>query len=307
MPTRISPVRPVGRSVRRGIEFEVIQRDPQASFYVAETRVKLLPYFWHYHPEMELALILKGRGTRIVGDSVEHFEAGDLCVLGPNLPHCWISDPNQETGSHAIAIQFLPDFLGEKAFASPELHAIRQLLIRARRGLRFDGPSRAVLREKMIEIARLPSGHWQRVPQLLWLLGLLAENSHAAPLATDRPEPAADQNDRRRISRVMALTNVAPDEFPSQKVVDDAMRLSPAAFSRFFRQHMGKTYVDYIIDLRLAHVCRGLMESDASIIEAAFAAGFSTLSNFNRQFRRRKGCTPRQWRERTLRQHLNST
>ena len=48
------------------------------------------PHFvvpWHFHPEIEIMLVVKGKGTRLVGDSIEHFEALDLVMVGADLAH----------------------------------------------------------------------------------------------------------------------------------------------------------------------------------------------------------------------------
>jgi len=194
--------------------------------------------------------VFQGRGTRIVGDSIEHFEAGDLCLLAPPR-HCWVSDrKRQKTRSHSAVIQFRPDFLGDKFFAASELRPIRELLGPARRGLRIEGTTRTAVTERMRQMLRLPVGHWQHISQLLWILGTLAESRECVPLATDRPEPETARYDRKKINQVLTLTNVAPGELPSQEAVAGAVRLSPAAFSRFFKKHLGKTYINYVIDLR---------------------------------------------------------
>ena len=285
----------------KSIEYEVVPVDPNASFYLAEFQWKHFPYFWHYHPEIELGLVIQGRGTRIVGDSIEHFEEGDLCLLGGNLPHCWVSDRKREKKhARSAVIQFRADFLGERFFAAPELRHIRELLTRARCGFRIEGTTRKTVTERMLQMLRLPLGHWEQISNLLWILGTLAESEECVPLATGRAEPETDRHDRQKINQVLALTNVTPGELPSQKTVSEAVRLSPAAFSRFFRKHLGKTYVDYVIDLRVAHVCRQLIDTEAGITEIAYASGFESLSNFNRQFAKRKGCSPGAWREMAL-------
>ena len=287
----------------KGIEYEVVPVDPNASFYLAEFQWKYFPYFWHYHPEIELGLVIQGRGMRIVGDSIEHFEEGDLCLLGGNLPHCWVSDrKRQKKLARSAVIQFRADFLGDRFFTAPELRHIRDMLTRARCGFRIEGATRKAVTERMLLMLRLPLGRWEQISHLLWILGTLAESKECVPLATGRAEPETDRHDRQKINQVLALTNVTPGELPSQKVVAEAVRLSPAAFSRFFRKHLGKTYVDYVIDLRVAHVCRQLINTEAGITEIAYASGFESLSNFNRQFSKRKGCSPGAWREMALRE-----
>jgi len=289
----------------RGIVYEVIPTRPESSIHVAEIRRRRFGYFWHYHPEIEFTLVLQGQGTRFIGDSIEHFEQGDLCLVGSNLAHCWISDEAQPTASRSIIVQFRPDFLGDTIFTVPELRSIQQLFNRAKRGLRIEGATRADLSAKIISMWRQPPGHWRQILDLLSILALLAQSKECVPLATDRSEPETDQKDRSKINLILKSTNVPPSELPSQKSIAETVRLSPAAFSRFFKRQMGKTYMDYVIDLRIAYVCRALLNTDTGITEIAFNTGFQSLSNFNRQFHKRKGTSPKAWRKQVLEQRAD--
>jgi len=72
------------------------------------------PYFnpkWHFHPEFQMSYIIKGKGTRFIGDHVQTFKEGDLVLTPPNLPHLWRSEEayfekNNPLGTHAMVIYF---------------------------------------------------------------------------------------------------------------------------------------------------------------------------------------------------------
>ena len=69
----------------------------KASLVAFEREESSFPWNWHYHPEIELTLIVEGRGTRLVGDHSEAYSPGDLVLLGANLPHTWFSfNPKSE-------------------------------------------------------------------------------------------------------------------------------------------------------------------------------------------------------------------
>lgn len=70
----------------------------------------------HFHELCELVLILESYGKRIVGNHVASFEAGDMVLMGPNVPHIWRNDdvflnPMHEERAKAIVIYFPADFL----------------------------------------------------------------------------------------------------------------------------------------------------------------------------------------------------
>jgi AraC-like DNA-binding protein len=79
----------------------------------------------------------------------------------------------------------------------------------------------------------------------------------------------------------------------------DAARLvhvTVGAFSRWFKREIGRTFTDYVNDARCGAACDRLLRTDVSIARIADQCGFATLSNFNAQFKRRYGCTPRGFR-----------
>jgi len=73
--------------------------------------------------------------------------------------------------------------------------------------------------------------------------------------------------------------------------------MTPVSFSRFFKLRTGKSLSDYIIDIRLGHATRQLVDSTKTVAEICYECGFNNLSNFNRIFKKKKGCSPKEFRE----------
>jgi mannose-6-phosphate isomerase-like protein (cupin superfamily) len=68
-------------------------RIPEAKAFVVKELIA--PYFdkhWHFHPEYQLFWVIKGKGTRFIGDQMKPFKEGDMVLTGPNLPHLWRND-----------------------------------------------------------------------------------------------------------------------------------------------------------------------------------------------------------------------
>lgn len=269
-----------------------------ASLAVREFHAPAFTYPWHQHPEIELTWILKGSGLRYVGDSVEPFHGGDFCLLGANLPHAWISsDGAPRTKVRSVFVQFDPARWGKESLQLPEFARISDLFERAARGLWFDATVAARLRGKMFRQVSL----LRQFTSLLEILEELASHPGARPLAlapwAQGRRPVPDP----RLRAVLAYLSKSSGDPVSQAHAARLARLSPAAFSRFFRRSVGKTFQAYLTDLRLSEACRQLLESDRTISEIAFAAGFGNLSNFNRSFRIARGMPPGKFRERALR------
>lgn len=251
---------------------------------------------WHVHPEYELILVIQGHGYRIVGDNISRLSAGDLVLVGPGLPHIW----QDERGSggrasvYFLLIQFEDKFLGDGLLRLPAMEPLRRLLHRARRGLHIVGKTHGKVAALMKHMADLKG--MDRVLQFLQILAALAGSEDCEPIAS--PGFAADTSlyDQERMDRVFQFLNSKVGEPVRLSETARIVNLSEGAFSRFFRLHTGKTFPEFVNELRIGRACTLLMEDNLNITEVAYECGFTNLSNFNRQFLRLKGLSPHEFR-----------
>ncbi|HYE98249.1 MAG TPA: AraC family transcriptional regulator [Planctomycetota bacterium] len=265
-----------------------------SSFHWKRRRDPRFPFQWHFHPEAELTWIVRSRGRRFVGDHIEDYGDGDLVLLGPGLPHTWCSDDGPPGRHEAVCIQFRDDFLGREFLERPELLPVRRLLERAARGLRFGGRTVREVAPRMDGLERR-SG-LARLQGLLDILGRLAAARDGRPLASPGWKAPPGDRDMDRLDRVCRFL---AERFREDVALADAAaqaHLSAPAFCRFFKAGTGKTFVEYLTELRVGHACRLLAETDRPVTDVAFDAGFRNLSNFNRRFRALRGGTPRAYR-----------
>jgi AraC-like DNA-binding protein len=281
----------------RHLQFEPIIVDPRASFFIGRYDRTHFAFYWHYHPEIEIGLVMKGQGLRFVGDSIETFHDGDLCLFASNLPHTWVSSPVPRKRQHSMCVRFLPDCLGPDFFTRPEMQPIRRLFERARRGLCFHGRTQAAVAERLIAMSERHVGHWRQIGDLIWILGTLAESREFSSLAAGEMTQGQRKSTDRRLALILEFMNADPDVIPSQEMAARHARLSAQAFSRFFKRGIGKTYVQYRNELRVGRACRLLLDTEESITQTALLSGFHNLSNFNEQFLGIKGVTPRAYRK----------
>lgn len=262
-----------------------------ASFLCRRRRDRGFGFAWHFHPEFELTLILHSRGRRFVGDSVEPYADGDLVLLGPHLPHTWASDPARSGLHEALFCQFR----GDLAPATPEFRAVRRLLERASRGLRFPGRG---LASRLKELER--SSGAARYLGLLGFLDRLARERRAVPLASRAYSAAPREAGSERIERVCRALNERFTEGVTLPEAAALAHLSIPAFTRAFKRATGKTLVGYLTELRIGRACRELIENTRSVSDIAFDSGFQNLSHFNRRFLALKGASPREFRRQYL-------
>jgi AraC-like DNA-binding protein len=275
--------------------FEKIPLLPGRSLVCREFRVDRFTPPWHFHPEMELTLIVTGRGLRYVGDSIAAFQDGDLALVGSNVPHFWWKDPADRRRGRSIVIQFHPE-CPAAFWGWPEASGLLQLMARAARGLQFAGASR-----RRMELAMLGLRELAPWPQLLSALSILSHpvgSRDAKPLASAGYAPVQDPDGGRRMAVACSYVH---EQFGGPIRQPEAARrasLSPAAFSRYFHRHMGKTFESYVNEVRIGQACRLLGDEAVTIAEAAFGVGYNNLSNFNRRFRAVVGCAPSEFRAR---------
>lgn len=250
----------------------------------------------HRHHHLELTWIEAGEGLRFVGDSAAPFEAGDLVLIGSDTPHCWVSSRRRAT-SAATVVQFAPELLSHASL--PELARLAPLAARASLGLSIDG----ACRKRVIELlgTMRDAGGLGRLAGLLQILELLAAHQRSlVPIArssmrSDAGRPGEDRDDRR-IDRVLGWIH---RQMAREITVAEAARVAgvtPGAFSRFFRHEVGKTFTQYINDVRCSEAGLLLRRTDKAVTIVAQECGFATMSHFNRQFRIRHGVTPREFR-----------
>ncbi|HEY1082051.1 MAG TPA: AraC family transcriptional regulator [Prosthecobacter sp.] len=276
-------------------QFERIEMPGDSSFAWKLLAVRQFTAPLHHHPEVELTLITAGYGQRFVGDTVEPFQPGDVVLIGPHLPHVWFSDPACRK-SEAIVVQFHPETLGGGLLKAQEMGNIRGLLQRSAQGLVILPPQSQSLQKQLSSLGEL--NPVRRLTLLLELLEEVATGNACRELKAVSPEETVSLVDRQRLEEVLRYIHA---QHQKPLTLNDAARvagLGPESFSRFFRRVTGHTFIETLIQIRLASALALLGQSTDTIAAIAYACGFEDLSNFNRQFRRTYGITPSEARRR---------
>ena len=277
--------------------FETVQLDGDSSFRALHFKCDSLrkDHSWHYHPELELTQIVKGRGTQFVGDSVVRFKEGDLLMLGAGLPHCWVDDEGIGQENELVVIQFKTDFLSVDFLEMPEALGLKQLFQRSLRGLNCAGPAADKIKNLMWEMVETTG--LARLNRLLRALELLVPEDSSQPLTSELYKIDTSEFHGGRMTRVVDYVTAHLGEEIKQTDVAQALGMNPQSFSRFFKTTSGRTFVSFVNVMRIMEACRLLVNTNQEITEIAYNSGYGNLSNFNRQFRELKQITPRQYRE----------
>ncbi len=266
--------------------------------YIADRRKKEFTYPIHNHVVQELNFVEHAKGVkRIVGDSAEVIDDFDLVLItSPDLEHVWEQNRCCSEEIREITIQFDFDMSEDGFFGRNPFFSIRKMMNEARKGLCF--PLDAIMRVyPLLDSLSTVKDGFYAVQQFLAILYELSKCHGARTLASSSYAKIAVEDDSRRILKVKNFISENYRDELRLAALADIAGMSPSAFSRFFKLHTGRNLSEYIIDIRLGYASRMLVDTARSISEIAYECGFNNLSNFNRIFKKKKACSPSEFRE----------
>lgn len=266
--------------------------------YIADRHKKEFTYPIHNHLVYELNFVENAKGVRrIVGDSQEVIGDYDLCLItSPDLEHVWEQNECHSDDIREITVQFDFSMSDDTLFGRNPYASITRMMQEAKKGLSF--PLQAIMKVYgMLDTLSSVKDGFYAVQQFLTILYELSRCENARTLASSSYAKVAVEDDSRRILKVKNfISKNYMDELRLPELASLA-GMSSSAFSRFFKLHTGRNISEYIIDLRLGYAARMLVDTAKSISEIGFDCGFNNLSNFNRIFKKKKGCSPSEFRE----------
>ncbi len=255
----------------------------------------------HQHPQLQLTVVLEGKGQFLSGDYVGRFQAGDVFFLGENAPHVFRSDPeyfgeNKDLRSAGDTIFFDFEGLGKAFGELQDLESLKKFSDYSGLCFQLIGRSKELVSE-IFRIFENSSGlaRFQRAFELLDMIE--HSGDELLPLNKAVGYRGFSEKEGSRMDRVMQF--LLDNKF--QKISLDqtaaVANLSKEAFCRFFKLRTRKTLTQYLQQLRLNESQKLLQETDLAIAEIAFTVGFENLSYFNRCFKSATGLTPKEWRK----------
>lgn len=278
---------------------------PRNAAYPYLSRQHTLPNFgsvWHYHPEMELHYVIRGEGVRFVGDNISNFDAGELLLLGENLPHMWrcnqryfLGDP--DVTAEAIVVHFLSDFMGSDFMLKREADAMHALFERAKHGFVIHGRTKDTIVKLMQQSVSVEG--LDRLVLIINMVHVLTNSDEMTQIATGWTTHHLNREETNRINEVYHYILASYRENITLEEISAVAHLSVTSFCRYFKMMTKKTFKDFLIEVRISHAKRMLIEKRNYTTEAVcYACGFNNRSNFFRHFRQHVGCTPIEYKRR---------
>lgn len=274
------------RIPKTGTESMLVQVDRVDQFYDSR----------HYHPELQITLILKGSGTRFIGDSIARFGPGDIYLIGPNLPHVFRNEGRSVNGDNgyaaaSVSVYFKKDIFGNQFLTLPEVRAVSELINRTYRGIHVVNDDTVKLTGMIEELVILDG--FDRILGLLSVLNILSQSQqrlvYISSMSFALPQK---DSDNKRINDVFEfIMNNYESEIRLEKISEIA-NMVPTSFCRYFKSRTRNTFTEFLIKIRVGQACRLLIEEEISVSQVCYRSGFNNLSNFNTHFKLLTGYTP---------------
>ena len=276
---------------------EVTPLGEKDCFLMVDRDKDAFTYPLHKHEEMELNFVEHAAGVRrIVGDSNEVIGDFDLVLItGPDLEHVWEQNTCTSDDIREITVQFDINFGEGSIFDRNPFNSMKKMMVEAQKGLCFPLDTIMKVYRELDSLSSIKDGFYAFI-QFLTILYELSKCEGARSLSSTSFAKIEMPSDSRRVHKVKTFIDAHYREDIRLSQLSDIAGMSDSSFSRFFKLHTGRNLSEYIIDLRLGHACRQLVDSSRTIAEIGYSCGFNNLSNFNRIFKKRKGCSPSEFR-----------
>jgi AraC-like DNA-binding protein len=265
-------------------------------FTIFERKKQDFDFPLHYHEEMELNFISNASGARrVVGDHIEEIGDIELVLIGSNLPHVWETHKLNGKEIHEVTIQFHKELFDEKFLRRNQLRVIREMFEKSKCGILFSSETAQNIGPRLVKLNKKHG--FDSVLELMSILHDLSTSRNMRTLSDSTFSNAEFSYNSRRVEKVMEYINFNFDKQVSLAEVSRIASMTEVSFSRFFKSRTGISFIDSLIEIRLGHASRKLIDTTESVAEVAYNCGFNNISNFNRIFKKKKGCTPKEFRE----------
>ena len=265
-------------------------------FRIFSREWKQLDQALHFHEVIELNLMINAKGARrIIGANQEEVNDQELILIGSNLAHGWTNGKCKSKAIKEVTLQFHKDLFDDRFLNWNQLADLEALLEKSQQGILFS-------QETAVQIASLltnlsEQAGFASIIELMSILNVLSNAEGTKSLSNAAPNSEGLKTQGNRIAKVIDHMYAHYSLPVTLLEVSQLAGMPETSFSRFFKHHTGSTFIDSLHEIRLGHVCQLLVDTTMAIADIAYKCGFSNMANFNRIFKSKKGCTPKEFRD----------
>ena len=260
--------------------YERIQLKEDESFSIGIFQDNLEKSTWHYHNNFEISFITEGSGKRIVADSIEEFQPGDLVFIGSSIPHVWIADKEQRLLSdrtlEMVYLQFSSYIFFPQLLALPEFKNVKRALEMSERGIQVVGQTLNEVSEIMLQLPYLKG--FDRINYFFRLMDIIGKSESNISLASDDFMRKQFKPANRRIGLLHDyLMNHYREEIDLQQLAG-LVSMAEGSLCRFFKMNVGISVFEYLNRIKVEFACKLLMDPEMGIVDVCLDSGFNNLS-----------------------------
>ncbi len=252
---------------------------------------------YHSHPELELLYVIEGNGTRIINGIAESFESGDMILMGPGVPHIWITDESniniQDNSPKAILVYFNIFKFQELFNSLKEFSDIKKLINNSRKGVKIHGETRDTIGKMLLELHS--EDGYPQIEGILRILHIISQSKEKSFVIANLHEPAEHDISDRMVPVLKFINDNLHHPITLEQVAELAC-MTENAFCRFFRSRLKKNFSQYLREQRIAKACSLLVQTGRSISDISDLCGYRSTSHFSQVFKSRIKLTPFQYR-----------
>jgi len=249
--------------------------------------------FWHFHPELELVYVNKGKGKRHIGSHLSYFSNSQLILIGASLPHSGFTDRFTTNGKETI-VQFKQNFLGDQFFSIPEMQKVNNLFEKAKKGILFYAETKEIVGPKIENLI-----NYEGIDRIIRFLEILKDLSFSPNYTLLNVDGFAFEVEPQDNNKIDIIFGFVRKNFKQQITLDEIsgkVSMTVPAFCRYFKKVTGKTFTQFVNEFRIVHATKLLAENPTSITDICFESGFNNFSHFNKLFKKFTGKSPLKYR-----------
>ena len=277
-----------------------IPRIADASFSFRQFKQSNINNRWHFHPEIELIHIHQGLGTQFMGDSIQRFKADSVVLVGSNLPHFWRYDDvevSEEDPLYSTVLHFTETLWGEHFLNMPENMLIKSLFQHSKRGLLLSGNTQITVID-FLEKIKNAQGTYRLIYLLECLVAIaIAPEEEVMPLSSIGFNYQSSASELERINSIYDYAFKNFQERIPLETIAAAVNLVPSSFCRYFKSKTGKSFTDFMLEIKVGHACKLLQENKMNVKSICFEAGFNNFTSFHKHFKSITGFSPQNYQK----------
>lgn len=248
---------------------------------------------WHSQSSWELTYIVAGEGKRTIGDTTEPFQAGEIVLILPEMPHRWMFNGRNTLPDgkiENITITFPTALLERLSDVMPELRQPIENLCSLPGSVIFEKETAKTLSHILKEMGQASTA--RRLVCLLDILIVIGEtqNRHIVGqfVTTTRAE--------EKLKEIKIYVSCNFKKPLTLKAVSKHVGMNRSAFCSFFKKQTGQTFTQYLKAYRLQIAEYLLLRTQQTISEVCYESGFGDIPYFNRSFKQQYGLSPSRYR-----------